>query len=200
MPKVTEAYKEKKRGVILEGALDCFASKGYQGTTIDDIAQELGISKGAIYTYFTSKEDIYIQLMEKRMNQMVKSFHKSFAHLPSASAKLKYAFQRFIEQPLEDLRRLVRFHLEFTIHSSRNEEMQALMDRNFQKAIDLIAEIIAEGKQVGEFRKEVDEQTVTSLFWATRDGIALQYLSSGEKEQFTGLIKGMEEMLFRYLV
>jgi hypothetical protein len=41
---------------------------------------------------------------------------------------------------------------------------------------------------------------IIALFWATREGIALQFLSRGKKEQFIVLIKGMEEMLIRYLV
>ncbi|UJF31720.1 TetR/AcrR family transcriptional regulator [Paenibacillus hexagrammi] len=199
MPKVTEAYKQQKRDAILEGALDCFSGKGYAGTTIDDIAIHLGVSKGSIYTYFQSKEDIYIRLMEKRMNTMVNSFKTKFQAHESATEKLNYMFQRFIDQPLEDLRRLLKFHLEFTIHSSRNEDMQAQMDGNNQKALGMILEVIREGMESGEFRQELDAGIVTSLFWAVRDGIALHFLSDGTKDQFNRLIHEWKEMLFRYI-
>ncbi|MFD0698719.1 TetR/AcrR family transcriptional regulator [Paenibacillus sp. GCM10027628] len=198
---MSEAYKEQRRDIILEGALNCFAEKGYGGTTIDDIAIRLGISKGAIYTYFPSKEDIYIRLMEKRMNAMVDGLKSKFLQQQdSATAKLHYMFQKFIDQPLDDLRRLLTFHLEFTIHSSRKEDMQNRLEHNYNKAFQMIVEIIEEGKNNGEFRKEIDEKKATSLFWAARDGIALHYLSDGTKENFNRIVEEWKEMLFRYLV
>ena len=48
-PIVSEEYKRKKKKEILSGALACFAKKGFQAATIDDIVAYSGISKGAIY-------------------------------------------------------------------------------------------------------------------------------------------------------
>ena len=57
----------KKR--ILETALELFAQSGYMGTSMSDIAKELGITKGALYKHYTSKQEILDSIVE-RMNKM----------------------------------------------------------------------------------------------------------------------------------
>ena len=54
---------------ILETALALFARSGYLGTSMSDIARELGISKGALYKHYTSKQEILDSIVE-RMNKM----------------------------------------------------------------------------------------------------------------------------------
>lgn len=61
MPRVIPEYKEEARKRIIEAALEVFCRKGYRATKMLDIAKELGISKGAIYTYFNNKEDLFTQ-------------------------------------------------------------------------------------------------------------------------------------------
>ena len=58
MPKVSEEYIESRRQLILKAAIRCFSKKGFSDTTIQDIRRESGLSHGAIYRYFQSKEDI----------------------------------------------------------------------------------------------------------------------------------------------
>lgn len=58
MPKVTEEHSDARRQQIIDAAYRCFARKGFHQTTMRDIYGEAGLSAGAIYHYFTSKEDI----------------------------------------------------------------------------------------------------------------------------------------------
>lgn len=199
MPRVTEAYKEERRAAILEGALFCFAEKGYEATTIDDIVRHLGISKGAIYNYFSSKDDIYAQIMDSRVNRFVESLYGSFGPEASAAAKLRFLIQRLTGQPLEDLRRLLSFHMEYSLRASRQDELKASIQKHADNALAFMAELIAEGKRSGEFRSDVDERLGASMFWALRDGIALDLLSHGGQDEYRALMSGMEDMLFRYL-
>ena len=54
------------RSRILQAALRCFAARGYSGATLDDVAAEAGLTKGAIYWYFASKDDLCMELIEER--------------------------------------------------------------------------------------------------------------------------------------
>src|SRR5215218_9949850 len=58
MPKVTEEYTLARRQQIIDAAYRCFARKGFHQTTMREIYAEAGLSPGAIYHYFASKEDI----------------------------------------------------------------------------------------------------------------------------------------------
>ena len=56
MPKVIPEYKEEAKAKIIKAARSVFSQKGYHDATMDDIATEVGVSKGALYSYFESKE------------------------------------------------------------------------------------------------------------------------------------------------
>ena len=64
---------EKKRNEILSAALMLFGEKGFNGTTMDEIAKEMGFTKAALYQYFTSKEDLFSSVLhESQLNVSVK--------------------------------------------------------------------------------------------------------------------------------
>ena len=70
MSRVVPEYKEAARSRILGAALAAFAEKGYDQTTMDDIAHRLGVSKGTIYLYFASKEELFAKLTESRQSAL----------------------------------------------------------------------------------------------------------------------------------
>ena len=75
-PEQFEELREKSREKILSAALELFANKGYDATSIDSIAKKAGISKGLIYNYYESKKSILLAIFADAMNigeQMVKA-------------------------------------------------------------------------------------------------------------------------------
>jgi TetR/AcrR family transcriptional regulator, transcriptional repressor of aconitase len=62
MPKISDERKAQRREQILEGARRCFAENGYEGATVAKLEREIGLSRGAIFNYFPSKEDLFIEL------------------------------------------------------------------------------------------------------------------------------------------
>ena len=65
MPKIGEDQRAARRGQILAAALGCFARTGYHATTMADVAAQAGVSKGAPYLYFPSKETLYVALHDQ---------------------------------------------------------------------------------------------------------------------------------------
>src|SRR3954451_689829 len=62
MPKVSEAHLAARRAEILEGARRAFAKHGYEGATVARLEEETGLSRGAIFRYFNSKLDLFVEL------------------------------------------------------------------------------------------------------------------------------------------
>lgn len=80
MPRTTEQYeeiRETRKQQIMDVALKLFAAKGYDSTSISTIAKEANISKGLLYNYFISKEDLLIQLVTEGFQDMINSFDKN---------------------------------------------------------------------------------------------------------------------------
>ena len=65
MPKVTEEHVEARREQILAGARRCFARWGYEGATVPRLEREIGLSHGAIFNYYRSKLDLFVELARR---------------------------------------------------------------------------------------------------------------------------------------
>src|SRR5437773_11069374 len=78
MPKVVPEYKEEARSRILDAANRVFAEKGYHEATMEDIAKRLGVSKGAIYLYFSSKEDLFEAMVKTAPQAFKEILYSSF--------------------------------------------------------------------------------------------------------------------------
>ena len=78
MARKTKEETAKTREAILESALDLFNEKGYSGTTLNDIANRLTLTKGAVYWHFKNKQDLFNTLIEEVETYLKKNFYPSF--------------------------------------------------------------------------------------------------------------------------
>ena len=85
---------------IMETALELFAEKGYLGTSMNDIAKQLGFTKAALYKHYTSKQDILDRIVE-RMNEMDYERAKQFEMPEGNLAEIVAAYQK---TPIEKVR------------------------------------------------------------------------------------------------
>ena len=67
MPKISEERRAERRDSIIQAARECFARKGLHTTTMDDIIRQSGLSAGAVYGYFTSKEQLIFAALTPAM-------------------------------------------------------------------------------------------------------------------------------------
>ncbi len=78
MQKVSKGRETNRREEIIRAAAICFAKKGYYSTTMDDIVEVVGISKGGIYWYFKSKRELYMALLEHRFEEALSMVKRVF--------------------------------------------------------------------------------------------------------------------------
>lgn len=182
-PIVSEEYKRKKKKEILSGALACFAKKGFQAATIDDIVAYSGISKGAIYNYFKSKEEIYLELLNEQTESANARLAEKISMFSSAEEKLEYLFDLYRDMsPFSRERKdRITVQLEFTLHSSRDENLNRILNERGKKFfLNLITDIMEEGQNAGEFRSDADPNHVAGLFWTFMDGAMLHRVINEE--------------------
>ncbi len=99
-----QAIRESRKEQILETALELFAEDGYHLSSISRIADKAGISKGLLYNYFESKEDVLKALMHKIMGEIMEGFPQSGANNFSEVDLMKWV-DYSIEVTLKDLQR-----------------------------------------------------------------------------------------------
>lgn len=74
MPKVVAGYKAQARTRIADAAQTVFRRKGFRTATMDDIAKEIGVSKGALYLYFRTKTDLLVEIQTRARAQLLRQW------------------------------------------------------------------------------------------------------------------------------
>jgi len=105
----TLAAKEKRRQRLLEAALDEFFEKGFAAARMDDIAERAGLSKGSLYLYFKSKEDLFEALVDNLAGPKLDRIEKIATRIPSLKLAL-WAFARYAPKVIResDMPRLMK--------------------------------------------------------------------------------------------
>jgi AcrR family transcriptional regulator len=90
MPKVSEEYRQARRAQILAAARRRFIRQGFQETSMADLLAEAGLSSGAVYNYFSSKEEMILAIAEENIGQVISVLRESAtgAHRDSPGAAL----------------------------------------------------------------------------------------------------------------
>ncbi|MCP9486216.1 MAG: TetR/AcrR family transcriptional regulator [Gaiellaceae bacterium MAG52_C11] len=70
MPRISEEARNRRRDEILEAARGCFAAYGYEKATVVRLEQATGLSRGAIFNYFPSKDELFLALAERDANRL----------------------------------------------------------------------------------------------------------------------------------
>ncbi|WAA12867.1 TetR/AcrR family transcriptional regulator [Fervidibacillus halotolerans] len=199
-PKVSEEYKEKKRQDLLKSAMACFAEKGYQTATIDDIVTHSGMSKGAFYNYFSSKEEIYLTLLKQSVYLSFQKLREAIQSKETAKEKLKHVFD--IYSNLDFTKKSIQNHrvqIEFWIIASRNDNLIDHMKTHAKVFHDFLIEIIEEGQKKSEFSKDIKSADVSEIFWAITDGLFLHMLVEKDEFPMKRLYQTAGKMILKYL-
>jgi len=199
MPKVSEKYKIQKRAQLMESAFRCFAANGYVSTTIEDIAKDSKVAKGVIYNYFSSKEEILLQIMDQHTKRFFVELESMLKDISDPMEKLKTVFAKFKAPPGPESIDQFRIFMEYWIYSSRNPQMGQTYFIRHHLFVELFLKIIKEGQEAGSFNPSVDPKAISSLLWSLRDGSLLHYFSLKDDELIVNMWSHAEDMLFRQL-
>jgi AcrR family transcriptional regulator len=167
VPKVVPEYKEKARRSIIESAAQVFTEKGYHKTKMDDIAEKLGVSKGAIYQYFKSKEQIFVEVIDFFMQ-----FKKDeVMSIILSDNPMRIASAEFLEMKIDRALQTQSFGLDLFLEAARNESLRERMAEKYQKIYDEFIGHTEELKEKGVIKKDAEVGVVWRGIVALRDGL-----------------------------
>lgn len=130
MPKVSDAHRESRRTQIVEAALRCFATHGFHRTSMADIGQESGLSAGAIYLQFESKQAIAIAAAQQIMSHRVGDIQARLAVTPPPEPdEFIEAVMAGLAEEVHDSRLIVQLWGE----SFFENEMSSLIEATFAR-------------------------------------------------------------------
>lgn len=136
-----ENTKEK----ILSAALELFSSAGYEGTSMQDIAARLGLTKAALYRHFPGKEALFDALIASVRAHYEQGFHRSDPPAPPATlGELQAMSLAQIRFTIED-ETVIRMRRLFTLNQYRSPHIAALTDEYFRVGLERMYAAIFEG-------------------------------------------------------
>ncbi|MDR7855070.1 TetR/AcrR family transcriptional regulator [Tissierella sp.] len=160
-----------KKEIIIQHAFDLFAEKGYSDTSIDDIVKASRISKGGIYYYFHSKEEIFLEIARERLrqrNSLTKESNNTMSNREKIINYINWTLTGFFE---EKIQKMSRFTFEFWSVLARNPSMSDKAKERYKLFYDDLAEILQQGVESGEFKEDIDIASMVYIILSTMDGI-----------------------------
>lgn len=179
-PEAKASQRQETYDSILSAALDLFVSRGFEGTSVDAIAEAAGVTKGAIYFHFATKDDMLLALLDQVESNFVDPMDR---RVRRAGATGTEKFVAFAHQQSE----LGIGRTKLAILAIKTSSDFADGDARFKPRIrqiyrrlyDIVEDIVELGKARGEFRTDVGTRQLASFVIATHDGTFLEWQRRG---------------------
>jgi len=174
MPKTSIAAKEARRTQILDAAVRCFARHGYYETTIEDLVIETGLSRGALYLYYPSKEAMYLAISEQWGCGLEEAIQARLTPDLSPASILQVLIEvngEHVQAEADACRILMEgWHLAYHIPilAERKAQQQA-------RSVAALSQLLRAGIEAGEFRADMQVETQARILIATLHGLMVQW-------------------------
>jgi TetR/AcrR family transcriptional regulator, transcriptional repressor of aconitase len=179
VPKISDERRTERREQILEGARRCFAEHGYEGATVVKLEREIGLSRGAIFNYFPSKEDLFLEL---------------------AARDTKRVSEVFLDQGLEGvLHEILDFdpswlsvYLELVRRARTDPAFRTRLENRETEFVLANRARVEEAQRAGEIRDDLDPKSLGIFVNLVLHGLMVQR-ATGEDPPPIGLVLGLLE-------
>jgi AcrR family transcriptional regulator len=180
------------RARVLAAARICFARSGYAGTTNRDIADEAGITAGAIYQYFDSKTALFLATVDDATAQLVPLYRSAGAEAGSMRDAFRALLSASVDAHEADAS-LSAFLSALPVEMRRHDELRRAMSRAPSGIVELIVEVIRAGVNAGEIAAD-DGARIVKMFVACTMGMSL-YAASIDPEQLGEIVSAFGALL-----
>ncbi len=157
---------------LLQAALVVFGRDGYERATVDEIVHVAGCSKGAFYNHFSSKEELFLLLLERRMGGNTERFMEVCQWEGDAPRWLRQVFETIVRFSERDPNWRA-LSVEFMAHGMRNGQIGQRIATMHQQARQLIAAPLRDSEEFRSGRMAVDPDTVAACMVALIDGFLI---------------------------
>ncbi|HEX4747563.1 MAG TPA: TetR/AcrR family transcriptional regulator [Gaiellaceae bacterium] len=167
MPKISDERKTERREQILEGARRCFAKHGYEGATVARLEREIGLSRGAIFNYFPSKEDVFIELAVRDSARMSEIW-------------IEHGLDAVVKEVVELDPDWLSVYLELFRRVRTDPDFRERIEVRQREVAPANRARIEQAQRDGEFRDDIDPKEIGIFVNLVLNGLALMRASDEE--------------------
>lgn len=181
MPRVTAAHEQEVRDRIVSAAVRIFSDKGFHSATIADVCRESGLSVGAIYTYFTSKEELFRQSCDLIAARGLDELAERLVHATTTAERMTIAIGLYIETIDAYAGAPGQISLlQAWAEAEREPGVRAMLAARRERLVGAGQFLIRQGMASGELPSWLDVDAVTRGFLGLLDGLLLQRVEAGD--------------------
>lgn len=174
MPRVSAAHVEARKQQILEAARVCFLRKGFHESSMQDIFREAGLSSGAVYLYFKSKDELITTLVEDRMQAVADRVERAVVEnkLPSLEQLPAQVIRPFLA--VAGGSEFERLAIQIWSESQHNPAITMLTDKVLTLMLRLLTRAIEVYKAQGVVADDIPSESVARVIASIVHGFILQ--------------------------
>lgn len=180
MPRVTIEHGRQVRERIMAAAAGVFAEKGYRGATIGDVVKSSGLSVGAIYTYFPSKEALFLRTCDQVAERGLDALGIRLAGIPGTAERLSIAIALYVESvDMFDGRPGQITLIPAWAEADSEPDVREMLVRRRERLVATAQMLIRDGMVRHELPDWLDADATARAITALLDGLMLQRLEAG---------------------
>jgi AcrR family transcriptional regulator len=181
VPRVSAAHEQEVRDRILAAAARVFSEKGYHSSTIADVVRESGLSVGAIYTYFSGKDELIRLACDQLAARGLDELAERLAPATTTAERMAIAIRLYVEtiDDYDGAPGQVSL-LQAWAEADREPGVREMLAARRERLVGAGRLLIAQGIASGELPAWLDVDSVTRGFLGLLDGLLLQRIEAGD--------------------
>ncbi|WP_130859920.1 TetR family transcriptional regulator [Gracilibacillus phocaeensis] len=193
-PKVSAEYKRERKKELVEIAKQVFIEQGFIHTSMQDIMNKAGISRGALYSYFDNREHVFLEVLryddEKDMPAFVSAAGESVWQQLKSWLDEQRSYIEHIDQTLLQAR--AEFFL--SSNDAKNKDNSPYISERYNRITEAIATVLDEGKRKGELNPQQSTRSIARYLISFINGLMLDTYHLGYDQ--TKVKEQLEVLLF----
>jgi AcrR family transcriptional regulator len=158
----------RTRRCLLDAAAEIFSKQGLEGTSVDQVAQSAGYTKGAFYANFKSKEELFLVMLDERFANHLDRLDHALAGTGDKHAEAHAAATDFIHFAGDD--DWPKLYFQFVAHAAQDEEFRQELETRMKAMRARISEIFTRWQQSYDVKHVLPVQDVTAMLCFIADG------------------------------
>jgi AcrR family transcriptional regulator len=171
-----EQSRANTRERLLTAARSVFASSGFHGASVEEIASEAGFSTGALYSNFEGKEDLFLVLMEREIEEHAQEISRAVAAQASIADRATGGARQWMTMIEREPEALLLF-MEFWAYGVRDARVRPKVAARFAQMRHVLTTLIADGVRDFDLELAIPAEHLAVAIDALADGIARQKLA-----------------------
>jgi AcrR family transcriptional regulator len=171
-----EQSRANTRDRLLAAARSVFARSGFHGASVEEIASEAGFSTGALYSNFDGKEDLFLALMEREIEEHAREIADAVREQASMQERATGGARRWMTMIDREPELLLLF-MEFWAYGVRDPQMRPKVAERFAQMRQVLTRLIADGVREFDLELDIPAEQLAVAIDALADGIARQKLA-----------------------